>query len=126
MLVTTPTQRATLAEVLSHPWMIKGFSGPPSPHIPPRVPLRLDEVSREVIQGMSGFEFGTEAEIEHNLVDVLSSDLYRQAVRAWDARRTGADVDESPAKRPATRVDGKDMKGLGRSPTNKRFSGLRF
>lgn len=106
--------------------MIKGFSGPPSPHIPPRVPLRLDEVSREVIQGMSGFEFGTEAEIEHNLVDVLSNDLYRQAVRAWDARRTGADVDESPAERPATRVDGKDMKGLGRSPTNKRFSGLGF
>ncbi|KAL8286809.1 hypothetical protein RQP46_004337 [Phenoliferia psychrophenolica] len=110
MLVTTPSQRATLSEVLSHPWMTKGFTGPPSPHIPPRTPLRLDQISPEVIKGMVGFEFGSEASIEAQLVEVLSSESYRAAEK----------------DRPSTRVDGKDMKGVGRSPTNKRFSGLGF
>ncbi|KAK4698476.1 serine/threonine protein kinase KIN1/2, partial [Phenoliferia sp. Uapishka_3] len=129
MLVTTPSQRATLTEVISHPWMTKGFPGPQASHIPPRVPLQLSDVSREVIKGMVGFEFGTESEIESNLVDVLSSDLYKSAVRSWEAKRAGTGADGDPdlsAERPSTRVDGKDMKGIGRSPTNKRFSGIGF
>ncbi|KAM0755280.1 Pkinase-domain-containing protein [Meredithblackwellia eburnea MCA 4105] len=132
MLVTVPSQRATLTEVLNHPWMTKGFSGPPSPHLPPRLPLKVEDLSRDVIKGMVGFEFGTDAEIEENLVEVLTSDLYRAAVRSWEAKRLtpGADGDpdneKSASERPAMRVDGKDMKGIGRSPTSKRFSGLGF
>lgn len=126
MLITNPAHRATLHEVFSHPWMLKGFTGPPSAHLPSRVPLRLEELDREVIKGMIGFEFGTEESIEANLVEILTSDLYRTSVRAWEAKTgVGADEDEK-RERPSTRVDGKDMKGVGRSPTNKRFSGLGF
>ncbi|CAG8612712.1 6644_t:CDS:2, partial [Scutellospora calospora] len=36
MLVTNPMYRATLAEVMSHPWMNKGFDGPPENYLPSR------------------------------------------------------------------------------------------
>ncbi|GAA6040739.1 hypothetical protein JCM8097_003273, partial [Rhodosporidiobolus ruineniae] len=130
MLVTVPTQRATLTEVLNHPWMVKGFATAPAPHIPARQPLRFGELDDEVLRGMTGFEFGTEAEIAAKLGDVLQSDLYRQAVRNWEQRRNSlgvngaGDASDSDRERPAMRTDGKDMK---RSPsTNKRFSGLGF
>lgn len=130
MLVTNPMARATLSEVLSHPWVTKGFGGPPSSHLPPRLPLRPDEIDRDVIKGMVGFELGTDHEIHATLLDVLSSDAYRTAVRAWEAKKAGVfgfEDEERPSElRPATRTDGKDMKGLGRSPTSKRFSGLGF
>ncbi|GAA5839620.1 hypothetical protein JCM11251_003560 [Rhodosporidiobolus azoricus] len=133
MLVTVPAQRATLTEVLHHPWMCKNFASPPAPHIPARTPLRFGELDDEVLRGMTGFEFGTEAEIAAKLGDVLQSDLYRQAVRNWEQRRnslgTGGingagDASVSDKERPAMRTDGRDLK---RSPsTNKRFSGLGF
>ncbi|GAA6051304.1 hypothetical protein JCM3770_006802 [Rhodotorula araucariae] len=131
MLVTIPAQRATLTEVLNHPWILKGFTSPPAAHIPTRVPLRPGELDDEVIRGMTGFEFGTEADITARLSDVIQSDLYRQAVRNWDARRSvygagegSAGTSDSDKERPAMRVDGRDMK---RSPTtSKRFSGLGF
>ncbi|BGP13021.1 Serine/threonine-protein kinase [Rhodosporidiobolus nylandii] len=131
MLVTVPSQRATLTEVLAHPWMVKGFTGPPAPHIPSRAPLRFGELDDEVLRGMTGFEFGTEGEIAAKLGDVLQSDLYRQAVRNWEARRGSfgpsgnGEASDSDKERPAMRTDGRDMM---RSPSsaNKRFSGLGF
>lgn len=132
MLVTVPAQRATLTEVLNHPWILKGFTAPPAAHIPTRVPLRFGELDDEVIRGMTGFEFGTEAEISSRLGDVIQSDLYRQAVRNWEARgglggsggEGSSGASDSDKERPAMRVDGRDMK---RTPTgNKRFSGLGF
>ncbi|GAA5939872.1 hypothetical protein JCM3775_007133 [Rhodotorula graminis] len=136
MLVTVPAQRATLTEVLNHPWIVKGFTSAPAAHIPTRVPLRLGELDDEVIRGMTGFEFGTEAEISARLTDVVQSELYRQAVRNWEVRGGSAGsgygasgegssgASDSDKERPAMRVDGKDMK---RTPTaNKRFSGLGF
>ncbi|BGP36933.1 Serine/threonine-protein kinase [Rhodotorula kratochvilovae] len=132
MLVTVPAQRATLTEVLNHPWILKGFTTAPAAHIPTRVPLRFGELDDEVVRGMTGFEFGTEADIAARLSDVIQSDLYRQAVRNWEARRSvygageggSGGASDSDKERPAMRVDGRDMK---RSPTtNKRFSGLGF
>ncbi|BGO96863.1 Serine/threonine-protein kinase [Rhodotorula toruloides] len=127
MLVTVPAQRATLTEVLNHPWILKGFTSPPDPHIPARAPLRFGELDEEVIRGMTGFEFGTEEEIAAKLGDVIQSDLYRQAVRNWEARRStfgsgAGDASDSDKERPAMRVDGKDMKRA----STKRFSGLGF
>ena len=95
MLVTNPPARATLPEVLNHPWMIRNFSGPPSPHLIHREPLRPllphhqspSTLDRDVLRGMTGFEFGTESEIEARLLDVLESDDYRRAVEAWERRK---------------------------------------
>ncbi|CCL98872.1 uncharacterized protein FIBRA_00879 [Fibroporia radiculosa] len=87
MLVTNPTSRASLSEVLSHPWMLRGFRGPPDSHLVHREPLRADELDRQVIRGMKGFEFGTEDEIENRLIEILESDAYYRAVQNWERKR---------------------------------------
>ncbi|KAI9448748.1 kinase-like domain-containing protein [Lactarius psammicola] len=87
MLVTNPQQRASLPEVLNHPWMARGFNGPPDPHLVQREPLRANELDRDVIRGMTGFEFGTEEEIEHRLVAILESEAYKRAVQNWESKR---------------------------------------
>ena len=87
MLVTNPPARATLAEVMHHPWMTRGFPGPPDPHLVHREPLRSDELDKNVIRGMKGFEFGTEEEIEKKLLEVLESDAYHRAVQHWERKR---------------------------------------
>ncbi|KAF7969621.1 hypothetical protein HWV62_26795 [Athelia sp. TMB] len=86
MLDTNPAARATLHEVINHPWMLRGFAGPPDPQLVHRDPLRADELDRQVIRGMEGFEFGTEDEIEAKLIEVLESESYRRVVQAWDSK----------------------------------------
>lgn len=88
MLVTNPANRATLSEVMSHPWMVRGFSGPPAIHMVHREPLRADELDRQVIKGMTGFEFGTEDDIEAKLVQILESDAYIRSVQHWERKRS--------------------------------------
>ncbi|KAI0065081.1 Pkinase-domain-containing protein [Artomyces pyxidatus] len=87
MLVTNPAQRALLPEILAHPWMVRGFPGPPDPHLVRREPLRSDELDREVIRGMTGFEFGTEEQIEHRLIDILESESYARSIQYWERKR---------------------------------------
>ncbi len=87
MLVTNPAARAPLSEVLNHPWMIRGYHGAPDCHLVHREPLRADELDRNVIKGMKGFEFGTEEEIEQKLIEVLESDSYYRAVQNWERKR---------------------------------------
>lgn len=67
--------------------MTRGFPGPPDPHLVHREPLRADELDRNVIRGMKGFEFGTEEEIERRLLEVLESDGYHRAVQYWERKR---------------------------------------
>ena len=88
MLVTNPANRASLAEVMSHPWIVRGFMGSPAIHMVHREPLRADELDRQVIKGMKGFEFGTEEEIERKLVHVLESDAYIRALQYWERKRS--------------------------------------
>ncbi|KAI9448750.1 kinase-like domain-containing protein [Lactarius psammicola] len=87
MFVTNPQERASLPDILNHPWMTSGFNGPPDTHLVQREPLRADELDRHVIRGMTGFEFGTEEEIEHRLVAILESEAYKRAVQHWESRR---------------------------------------
>ncbi|KAJ3977096.1 CAMK/CAMKL/Kin1 protein kinase [Lentinula raphanica] len=90
MLVTNPALRAPLSEILSHPWMIRGHSGPPENFLLHREPLRADELDRQVIHGMKGFEFGSDDEIERKLIAVLESDAYIKAVQYWERKRGGS------------------------------------
>jgi hypothetical protein len=87
MLVTNPSTRATLQEVMSHSWMVRGFPGPPAIHLVHREPLRADDLDRQVIRGMKGFEFGTEEEIEQKLISILESEGYIRAVQHWERKR---------------------------------------
>ncbi|KAK0617419.1 kinase-like domain-containing protein [Immersiella caudata] len=80
MLVTDPRQRATMHEVMNHPWMVKGFSGPPDNYLPHREPLSLP-LDPEVIKHMTGFKFGPPEHIMAELTKKIKSPRYQAAVR---------------------------------------------
>lgn len=87
MLVTNPADRATLTEVMSHPWMLKGYDRPPESHLIHREPLKADDLEWDVIQSMGGFTFGEPTEIQQKLHDILSSEAYLSCVTSWESRR---------------------------------------
>lgn len=117
MLVTNPLERATLTEVLSHPFMIKGYDAAPDSHLIHREPLRVDELDKDVINAMGGFTFGTAEEITEELRTVLQSDSYLSCAAAWDSRR---DKKRGPMGSTSTLSD------VSESPKKKRFSGFDF
>ncbi|OBT69415.1 CAMK/CAMKL/KIN1 protein kinase [Pseudogymnoascus sp. 23342-1-I1] len=80
MLVTDPKQRATLHEIMNHPWILKGFGYPPENHLPAREPLQLP-LDPDVIRAMTGFDFGAPELIHQQLTEVLESDDYQRGVR---------------------------------------------
>jgi serine/threonine protein kinase KIN1/2 len=96
MLVANSTKRAQLSEVLSHPWMQRGFPKPPELHVSHREPLRADELDMNVIAEMKKFEFGSKDNIELKLIQVLESDSYIHAVQAWKLKRDIAGNDHGP------------------------------
>jgi hypothetical protein len=141
MLVTNPALRAPLHEILAHPWMLRGFQGPPTPHLVRREPLRPQDIDPQVIRGMSGFEFGADgAEISDKLLAILESDAYTRAVRAWERRRGGplsaalSDAPgawEPPSNDPAS-ASSLSVSSAGGTPASsrdtkkRRFSGFDF
>ncbi|KFA50921.1 hypothetical protein S40293_02435 [Stachybotrys chartarum IBT 40293] len=102
MLVTDPKQRATMQEVMSHPWMTKGFNGPPENYLPPREPLSLP-LDPEVIDGMQGFNFGSPEAINAQLVKTVESEEYQRAVRLYQREK---DL-------PIPSKDGEKRRGFG-------------
>lgn len=80
MLVTDPKQRATLSEIMSHPWMTKGFNAPPENCLPHREPLQLP-LDPQIVDKMTGFDFGSAEFITRELTRVLNSDDYQRAVQ---------------------------------------------
>jgi hypothetical protein len=86
MLVTDPKQRATMHDVMSHPWMIKGYGAPPESFLPHREPLTLP-LDQEVINSMTGFNFGSPEAIKLQLTKVLESEEYCRAVRLYQKER---------------------------------------
>ncbi|KAI5467662.1 hypothetical protein BGZ63DRAFT_419352 [Mariannaea sp. PMI_226] len=86
MLVTDPKQRATMQEVLNHPWMLKGFNGPPENHLPLREPLTTP-LEPEVIHSMQGFNFGSYETIHAQLTKTIESEDYQRAVRMYQREK---------------------------------------
>lgn len=86
MLVTDPKQRATMQEVMVHPWMIKGSGVPPENHLPHREPLTLP-LDPEVIAEMTGFSFGPPEAIKAQLAKIIESEDYQRAVRLLQKER---------------------------------------
>ncbi|KAF2770851.1 Pkinase-domain-containing protein [Teratosphaeria nubilosa] len=87
MLNTNPQDRATLNEIMNHPWMNKGFSGPPENHLPLRKPLQLP-LDPAVVDKMTGFDFGSGEVITEQLTRLIDGDDYQRAVRAMERRNT--------------------------------------
>ncbi|CDW98623.1 hypothetical protein, partial [Sporisorium scitamineum] len=142
MLVTNPANRATLAEVLAHPWMVKGYEGAPDPHLPERTPLRPHNLDPEVIKGMTGFEFGTPETITANLIEVLTSEAYQASLQHWELKNitsslhglstggnSGSSLDSPALNRLSTRGSFTATSGSDtvKSKTgSRRFSGIDF
>src|SRR5271170_2813723 len=80
MLVVDPKERATLQEIMSHPWMIKGINTVPENYLPVREPLQLP-LDPEVVEKMTGFDFGSASYITDQLTRILESDDYQNTVR---------------------------------------------
>lgn len=85
MLNTNPQERATLHEIMNHPWITKGFNGPPDNYLPLRKPLQLP-LDPAVVKKMEGFDFGDEELITSQLTKVIESEDYQRAVRASERR----------------------------------------
>ncbi|KAG4304756.1 hypothetical protein PORY_001809 [Pneumocystis oryctolagi] len=82
MLVTTPSQRATLSEVLNHPWMTRGYDCPPENYLPSRFPITVP-LDMEIIRKMTVFEFGSEQTIHAKLNSIIGSEGYRKLVKTY-------------------------------------------
>lgn len=103
MLVTDPKQRATMHEVMNHPWMLKGYNGPPENYLPQREPLSLP-LDNEVISNMTGFKFGPAEHIREELTKRIKSPKYQAAVRRLERER------EQPQPTPK---DAEKRRGFG-------------
>lgn len=104
MLVTDPKQRASLQEIIHHPWMIKGFGAPPENYLPHREPLQLP-LDPTVIQAMTGFDFGPPGIIEPTLTDIIESPAYQRAVRMALHEKESQTTPKDPEKKRAFNFD---------------------
>lgn len=123
MLLVDPAARATIAEVIAHPWMVLGFPGRPSASLEPRDPLSPittgesayveTPFDKEVIRRMTSLDlgFGTEAEIEGKMWEILKSDRYRETVTTWEKGRDSFNP-TAPVSEP-----GKSIRGFIQSAT---------
>src|SRR5260370_39422477 len=135
MLITNPNLSATLTEVMNHPWMQRGYTGPPDSHLPDREPLRPGEVDMTIVKMMTGFNFDEPREIERKLRDVLESESYKRAVDLWERRRvakassTWGRAGESPSSSTTAFNSMQSLRDLGYEspavPTTKKNTGSR-
>ncbi|KAF2842520.1 Pkinase-domain-containing protein [Patellaria atrata CBS 101060] len=98
MLVTDPRQRASLSEILNHPWITKGFNAPPENFLPHREPIQLP-LDSQIIEKMTGFDFGSNAYITTQLTKVIESEDYQHAVRVAARKNQQAQTPDQERKR---------------------------
>lgn len=91
MLVVSPSERATMREVIHHPWMNKGFDSIVESYVPERSPLELP-LDEEVLNEMVEMNLAADsAVLRFELESVLQSPQYMDAVAAWyDARASSS------------------------------------
>ena len=97
MLVTDPKQRTSLQEIMNHPWITKGFNTPPENYLPHRGPIQLP-LDPEIVEKMTGFDFGPADFITRELTKVINSEEYQSAVRL-NAREQAAHAAGNEKKR---------------------------
>lgn len=78
--MTDPKQRASLSEIMNHPWITKGFNASPENYLPRREPLQLP-LDPQIVEKMTGFDFGKSDYITKELTRILNSEEYQHAVR---------------------------------------------
>ncbi|KAJ1922175.1 Serine/threonine-protein kinase [Mycoemilia scoparia] len=85
LLVVQPTRRATMGEVLRHPWMCKGYDSAIDSFVPHREPLvTVDQIDDKIlleIEQYIGFGFGTAHEMRQYMIAIMTSDWYRSWIQ---------------------------------------------
>ncbi|KAI9591956.1 hypothetical protein BDF19DRAFT_425813 [Syncephalis fuscata] len=104
MLVVDPSRRAMLRNISNHPWMIRGYGGPPENHVPEREPLALP-LDLEVIRRMRGFDFGPEGDILHRLEEVVTAWTDRRRLAAECRWRWSSGVEDGALDAVSTESD---------------------
>lgn len=82
MLVVDPTKRASLAEVIQHPWMIRGYESPVAGYVPRRAPLTLP-LDPQIIQAISALDLGSSTTISEELTKIVTSPDYQLRSDNW-------------------------------------------
>lgn len=93
MLVVDVNKRATISQVISHKWMIKGYGSIVSNYIPNRFPLQLP-LDLNVINEIVNLNLGSsEDDVLHELTDILSSKYYNKCVNNWILKNSNEKYD---------------------------------
>jgi len=82
MLVVDPTKRASLFEVIQHPWMNKGYDYRVLNYVPKRQPLSLP-LDPEIIKTIASFDLGSVQHVSDELTNILSSVEYQMSCENW-------------------------------------------
>ncbi|KAI5963466.1 KIN2 [Candida pseudojiufengensis] len=96
MLVVDPTKRASLYEILTHPWLNKGYDHRISNYLPKREPLHLP-LDPEIIRQISTFDLGSVQTITDELTNLLTSVEYQMCCENWyNMARQGKEYASAP------------------------------
>ncbi|ODQ68181.1 Pkinase-domain-containing protein [Nadsonia fulvescens var. elongata DSM 6958] len=88
MLVVDPKQRATLRQVINHPWMLNGYNDiPVESHVPARTPLYLKDLDMSVVSQISDYNFSTKEKVVTDIMEILQSPEYILACENWSKPR---------------------------------------
>lgn len=82
MLVVDPLHRATLEEVIQHPWMNRGYDNVVPSYMPRRAPLSLP-LDPDIILTISSLDLGSVSAITEELNQIVGSREYQYASDAW-------------------------------------------
>lgn len=94
MLVVNPKKRASLREIIAHPWMNKNYDQKPHLYLPFRRPLSLP-LNPAILQEIERLELGNVDALARELGRVLTLPEYNLCVQKWlekDRRYAAADV----------------------------------
>ena len=86
MLQTNPSERITMPNIMCHPWMVKGFNGPPDNYLPAREPVQLP-LDQAIVEKMTGFDFGSAEYITRELTKIIESEDYLRTVRNMERKK---------------------------------------
>ncbi|CCE64905.1 hypothetical protein TPHA_0J00820 [Tetrapisispora phaffii CBS 4417] len=74
MLVVDPKKRASLQQIVNHPWMTRGFDTKAPSYLPLRVPMSIDMINHNVVKEMFELEFIDDIEQSMNKLKSIVTD----------------------------------------------------
>lgn len=77
ILTVDPRKRATIAEIKAHPWVNKGFSGPPTSYVPVSHSIQsAKDVDSEILENLKKVGFNEQEVLEDLLTGKTTKQSY--------------------------------------------------